>query len=236
MSSVLMTKGCDKITVDSAAVAGHVAAGWKIAKITYGDYELKIPQGADLDLNRAALKVNGAANVLMQHYQIAPALGTATYVHAAVALTASAQTVTTLITSPNVPRLVSVKGNTTGMTGNVAISGTNILDELITDTIALSGVSEVAGVKAFKTVTSISMPVKTHSSGDTVSVGVKNIFGIPHIVAYTTCLLLNLFGGSADTDGSLAVNTSDVSKNLYTIAGTPDASTLLDLYYLAGGM
>jgi hypothetical protein len=62
-------------------------------------------------------------------------------------------------------------------------------------------------------------------------VGTK--IGIPHIVDYASLMILALFGGSADTGGSLAVDADEVEKNLYTPAGTLDGTTLLDLYYLA---
>lgn len=98
----------------------------------------------------------------VQKYVIAPALGTATYVHAATALTAGVQTVSTAITNPDVPRVVTVKGNVSGVAGNVVVTGTDIDDDVITNTIALSGTAEVSGTKAFKTVTSYTLPARVH--------------------------------------------------------------------------
>ena len=234
------------------------------------------------------------------------------------------------------------------MTGNVTVIGTNIQDELISDTIALSGTSTVAGSKAFKTVAEVDLPVQTHTptaqvetatvvgsvtgsgnatvvitaagmtgspktdsvavlngdaatdvglkirtalaadtavtamfavSGaganiiltaltpaandatlnvsiangtctgltsaptsanttagvayDTVSVGIATPVGLPHIVSYAAALLLALFNGTADSGGSLAVDSTYVEKNLYTPAGTFNGTKLLDLYYMA---
>jgi hypothetical protein len=65
---------------------------------------------------------------------------------------------------------------------------------------------------------------------DTVSVGIAKKFGIPHIVAFATCLLLKYFNGSADI-GTLAVDAA-IEKNLFAVDGTPDGSAI-DLYYLA---
>lgn len=100
---------------------------------------------------------------LLQHYHIAPTAISATAVHAASNLAAAVQDVAAGITNPDVPRTVTIKGNVSGITGNVVITGTNILDDAITDTIALNGTGEVEGIKAFKTVTNINLPVRSHT-------------------------------------------------------------------------
>lgn len=168
----------------------------------------------------------------VQHYQCAPIAVSATAVHAAIALTASPQTVTTGITNPDVPRTVTAKGNASGIAGNVVITGTNILDETITDTIALNGATEVEGVKAFKTVTSIALPVETNAGTDTVSIGLAKKIGLPNIVEYAGCLFVKLFDGAADA-GTLAVDADEIEKNLFALAGTPNGAKKVDLYYVA---
>lgn len=164
-------------------------------------------------------------------YRVAPALQTATYVHAAVALTASPQTVTTAITNPDVPRIVTVKGNAGGIAGNVVITGTNINGAVITDTIALSGSSEVVGTKAFKTVTSIALPVETNAGTDTVSVGVGVKIGFPVIISNTGLVIAKNFNGSVDA-GTVTASTT-VEGSIYAVAGTLDGVKNVDLYFLA---
>jgi hypothetical protein len=164
-------------------------------------------------------------------YRVTPLTNSATAVHAAIALTDAPQTVTTAITNPDVPRTVTAKGNASGIAGNVVITGTNIEDEVITDTIALSGASEVEGVKAFKTVTSIALPVETNAGTDTVSIGWAKKFGLPHIVDNAALLLVKLFDAAVDA-GTLAVDSDEVEKNLFSLAGTPNGSKVLDLFYL----
>jgi phage tail sheath gpL-like len=68
---------------------------------------------------------------------------------------------------------------------------------------------------------------------DTVSVGIAKKFGLPQIAYNAACVLLALFNGSADTGGTLAVDDDEVEKNLYSCAGTPNGSRVLDLYYVA---
>lgn len=171
--------------------------------------------------------------LLLVRYRVTPAAVGVASVHAAITLPDSGTTeVTTAITNPDVPRTVTVKGNQAGITGNVVIDGTNIAGDVIQDTIALNGATEVEGVKAFKTVTKITVPVK-NGAGDTVSVGIAKKFGLPHIVDNAALLLVKLFDGSADS-GTLAVDGDEVEKNLFALNGTPDGSKVLDLYYLKG--
>ncbi len=165
------------------------------------------------------------------HYQIAPAAKSATAVHAAITLTDAVQTITTGITDPDVPRVVTIKGNASGNAGNVVITGTNAAGDEITDTIALNGSTEVSGVKAFATVTSIGLPIQTHAGTDTVSVGRADVFGLLHIVYNALFLLVKIFDGSTDA-GTLAVDADELEKNLYTPAGTPNGTKVLDLVYL----
>jgi hypothetical protein len=97
------------------------------------------------------------------HYTFTPAAASATGVRAAANQTAAVQNLTSGITHPDVPRVVTVKGGVAGQTGNVVISGTNYAGDAITDTIALNGTSEVEGVKAFDTVTAVQLPAQTHT-------------------------------------------------------------------------
>jgi hypothetical protein len=103
------------------------------------------------------------AVALTMKYTIAPDAVSATAVLAATNLGAATQQITTNITSPDVPRTVTIKGNVSGITGNVVIHGTNIAGETITDTIALNGTAEVEGIKAFATVTQIDLPAQVHT-------------------------------------------------------------------------
>lgn len=214
-----MKRGGDELDVDN---------GGQIAVNTGGKITLHAAGTID---RPGALELDEVKAALLQHYQITPDASGATAVHAAIALTAAIQDVDTDITDPDYPRTVTIKGNAAGITGNVVITGTNIEDEVITDTIALNGTTEVEGIKAFKTVTNINLPVETHAGTDTVSIGMAKKFGLPHIVYNAACLLVKLFDGSADT-GTLAVDSDEIEKNLFALNGSPNGAKVLDLYYL----
>ena len=110
-----------------------------------------------------------------------PDAAAAATVLAATLLTTAVQSVTTSITNPDFPRLLSVTGGDGNVTGNVVIVGTDIRGNAITDTIALNGASTVDGVSAFKTVTSISLPVYASADTETVSVGISDKLGLEMI-------------------------------------------------------
>jgi hypothetical protein len=156
-------------------------------------------------------------------YTTTPALQTATYVLAATPLTAAAagQDITAGITQPDVPRIVTVKGNAGGIAGNVVITGTDAGGTACIDTIALSGAGEVLGVKAFKTVTNIHLPQETHAGTDTVSVGVGVKLGLPVAITAAGQVIASTFDGSADVGTTTTSGTLPTS--LYAVAGTMNA-------------
>jgi hypothetical protein len=161
MASVLIQKNGSIIRVNSESVDAHQALGWATLENSYGADVLQIPPSGSIQF----IYGEGATveSLAVQHYQILPAANSATAVHAAITLGADAQNVTTGITNPDVPRTVTVKGNVSGIVGDVIITGRNILGELITDTIALNGTGEVEGAVAFATVESITLPAETHT-------------------------------------------------------------------------
>lgn len=137
--------------------------------------------------------------------------------------------VTSGITNPDVPRVLSIVGNQASATGNVVIAGTDANDQAITDTIALNGTTTVAGAKAFKTVTSITIPTRG-ASGDQVSVGVTKTLGLFHKPITSAHKLLTLFNGASEA-GTFTAGAS-VSQSTYAVAGTPDAIKRLIVAYL----
>jgi len=165
----------------------------------------------------------------LAHYQASPAAVSTTAVHAAVALGTATQVVTTGITNPDVPRTLTITGNQSGIAGTVTLAGTDAAGGTISDALVLSGTATVEGVRAFRTVSSITLPAKTNS-GDEVSVGWGKKLGLPHKVYNASCVLVKLFDGSTDA-GTLTVN-SELSKNLYALGGTPDGSKVVDLFYI----
>jgi len=136
-----------------------------------------------------------------------------TAVLVATALTTEVQTITEGITQPDVPRSVKIKGNAAGITGDVVITGTNVAGEVISETIALNGDTEVLGNKAFKTITSIQLPVETNAGTDTVSVGTANKLGLPYLLERDTVIAAYRDNVKEGTDPTVATSTTALENN-----------------------
>ena len=132
--------------------------------------------------------VSGKGTLYRQVFT-APVVSDNVSIHAAITSPATGTTVvTTGITQPPRARVCRVKGSASGMTGNVVIVGKNYWGVVKTDTIALNGASAVDGVVAFSSITSITVPAKINSSGDTVSVGGGLALGLHRQVSENSAL------------------------------------------------
>jgi len=166
----------------------------------------------------------------------APDAPSATAVLAATLLTTAVQSVTASITNPDFPRLLSVTGGDGNVTGNVTITGTNIRGEVISDVIALSGASTVAGVKAFKSVTAISLPVYAVADTETVSVGILDKLGLQSIPLSTTVISEDS-GNAADTGGAILTRDADeIEKCVVDPTTECDASADKAIVYISSEM
>jgi|GEM_PF-2239838 len=163
-------------------------------------------------------------------YATTPAIGSATATHAAVGLLVAAQDVTTGITQPDFPRIVTIKGNGANVAGNVVITGTDIAGNAITDTIAASGSSEVLGTKAFATITNIHLPAYAVADTETISIGRGNKIGIPTRIKNTAQVLIKNFDGAADS-GTVTAGAS-VSQSIFAPNGTMNGTKILELYFV----
>lgn len=170
----------------------------------------------------------------LAHFQVPAAsavAASAVAIHAAIALTASAQAIIAAITNPAAPRNVTVTGNASGIAGDVVIKGTNYAGEAITETIALSGTSTVAGNKAFKTVAEIDLPIKTNASGDTVSVGIGSKLGLPYKLAHNTVLMACLDNVKEGTAPTVTTDSANIDNNTITLS-TALSGKVVDSYLI----
>lgn len=160
----------------------------------------------------------------------APAQAAAAAVLAATALANGATTeITVGITNPDVPRVLSVTGNAATAVGNVVISGTDIAGNAITDTILAAGAATVAGTKAFKTITKITLPVRG-AAGDKISVGTTDALGMPYRLP-TNTVMMAAFGGVRETDApEVTVSAVDLATNTVKLDTALDGASNVDAY------
>lgn len=124
------------------------------------------------------------------------------------------------------------------VTQTVTIVGTDIAGEVITEDIALNGITAVPGLKAFKTVTSISVDIVMAGNLD---VGTTDVLGLDVRLLNAYDTLHTLVGSTGAADAGtlvLADQTSPVTNTTGDRRGTYDPAVALDgaedvvLYYI----
>ena len=159
----------------------------------------------------------------------------------AASLAAAGGAISTGITNPDVPRVITLTpGGTTGdiRAGVVEVHGTNVEGKSISEefTFSANQSSIVTGRKAFKTVTSIEYPPQDGASA-TLDVGYSNALGVNHALpsSETTVKVFSAttVGGALTLQNAptLSLNEQTVELNTVTPATTPNGTTFLLIAY-----
>ena len=174
-------------------------------------------------------KFLGKFHIVVQKWT-APDAPSANGILASTLLTTAVQTITSGITNPDFPRLLVIDSDGAA-TGNVVITGTNIRGKTVTDTIALNGTNAVPGVVAFKTITSIQLPVK--AAAESVWVGWLDKLGLQEI-PYGGTVLQEISTNTADTGGAILTRDADeVEKCVYDPTTECDATANKVIAYIS---
>jgi hypothetical protein len=166
--------------------------------------------------------IGGARSVNYSFAAGSPAAASTTAVHAAVTDTGTAQVVTTGITSPAVCRNVTATaGGTAGdiKAIQVIVAGTDINDAAITETLpafTVDTAGTVTGSKAFKTVTSITIPAHD-GTGATTAIGTGSKLGLPRRLSRNSVIRAYLNGTLEGTAPTVATDATNASGNTATL-------------------
>lgn len=157
-------------------------------------------------------------------------------VHAAVTDTGVQQVVTTGITNPPSPRNITATsgGTATDIADvQVVIAGTNVNDEAITETLPIfteNSATTVVGSKAFKTVTSITIPAHD-GLGATTEIGFGDKLGLYDKLSANTVLAAALGGVREATAPTVAVSSSAEDGNTVDLNSALNG-TQVDVWYI----
>lgn len=177
-------------------------------------------------------KTTGTASRIFSALLGSPALGTTNAVLGDTAMASGATTlVTTGITQPDVPRAVSITGNGAAVTGNVTITGTNIVGDVITEVIALAGAATVLGTKAFKTITSILLPPWAVANTERVRVGLTARLGLPVAISRDSIVAAFLGGVREATRPTVTFSASAIESDTVTLNSALNGSAVIVDYY-----
>ena len=128
--------------------------------------------------------------------------------------------------NPPFPRnlIVTPGGTTAGVpAGNVTVSGTNFAGEAITEDFAFlaNATAATVGAKAFKTVTSVSIP-QLDEAGATFKVGWGDKIGLPLKLAYNAVLGATLNGVRETTFPTVAYSSTVLESNTVDLNSAHD--------------
>jgi len=159
------------------------------------------------------------------------------------AITGSSSVVTTVITAitnPDVPRNLSVTpaGTTADVAaGDVTITGTNVEGKVISEafTFLANASTAVVGDKAFKTVTSISIPIQDGAAATfAVNTGAKLGIGMRNIASMPIQVLTRSADGveALEAAAASAFSTTVVENNTVTTTTAMDGAVGFRVYVL----
>lgn len=140
----------------------------------------------------------------------------------------AAATVTTFLAQPPCAMTLTAVASGT-QTGKVTIHGLDIGGNVISEEITMTSTTPVVGAKAFSRVTAVDLPAKVAS--ETIDIGWGAKFGLPYKLAADELVIVKLFDGAADA-GTVVADASEVAKNTFDPAGTPNGEKAIDLFIL----
>ena len=133
----------------------------------------------------------------------------------------------TIAAQPDVPRNITVTSTAVGTAdtmGTIAVVGTDVNDQPISEVITPVSGSLVAGLKAFKTVVSVTgagwVIDAVEGTKDTIIVGIGTALGMPIVLGAATEVRLGFVGVApivpvVAAGGTLAGSTVDLSSGTY---------------------
>lgn len=138
----------------------------------------------------------------------------------------------------DVPRAVQIVSDGAGDTTQTAtVSGYDVYNQPMTETIAFNGVTPVLGTKAFKRVTQVAISAALAGLG---SAGSTDVFGLPYVLgSLNYCLAVKWAGAiadvaatvvAADTTSPATATTDDVRGTVTTLGSASDGSRRLTVY------
>lgn len=173
------------------------------------------------------------------HLQISAANAVAastTAVKTAVTDNGSQQIITTGITNPGVPRALTATagGTATDIKAiQVTVTGTDYGGNVISETLpafTVDTAGTVQGSKAFKTITSITIPAHD-GTGATTAIGFNEKLGLPDKLTHNTVLFAFLGNTKEGTAPTVTVDSANLSGNTVDLNSALNGS-VVDIYYI----
>lgn len=178
----------------------------------------------------------GTGEVIQSQAVGSPAIGSNTAIHAAVTDNGAPQTITTGITQPDVPRNVTATagGTATDIKAiQVVVHGTDIDDQVISETLpafTVDTAGTVTGSKAFKTITSFTVPAHD-GTGATTALGTGAKLGLNTRLSRNTVVAAYLNGVKEATAPTVVFDPTNISGNTATLNSTLNGNAVVVDFY-----
>jgi len=184
----------------------------------------------------AAAVNDGTGTRIVSQSLGSPVVPSTTAIHAAVTDNGTEQTITTSITAPDVPRVVSATaGGTAGdiKAIQVTVNGTDASGAVITEALpafTVNTAGTVTGAKAFATVTSFVIPAHD-GTGATTALGHGAALGLGVHLARNT-VISAFFGGVLEgTAPTVTTSATVLSSNTADLDSASDGSAVIIDFY-----
>jgi hypothetical protein len=124
--------------------------------------------------------------------------------------------------------LTVVASAATGENAKVIVYGTNIADQAISEEFTLAGDTPVVGIKAFKAITKIVLPVAAGS--ETINVGWGDKIGLPFMMEDKTLVFALQAGALETTPPTLAADADEIEKNTIDLNSALHSEKAVDIF------
>jgi hypothetical protein len=143
------------------------------------------------------------------------------------ALGEAVTTVTEFVNPMPYARNVTIVASAT-QTGKATVYGTNIANQPISEELTINSDTPVVGAKAFKTVTSVVLPIKAGT--ETIDLGWGEKIGLPYIMDVKP-LAFAMQGGAIETTApTLTIDSDELEKNVIDLNSNLDSTKAVDIY------
>jgi hypothetical protein len=197
--------------------------------------------GGELHLEDGSILSKGSNSVgaFLSHLQVSAINATVADIAGvllAVTDTGVEQVITADIIGLSVPKnITATAGGTAADVGaiQVIVEGTNYDDEVITETLpafTVDTTGSVAGSKAFKTVTQITIPAHDGVLA-TTSIGFGEVLGLPTKLAHNTVLKSYFDNIEESTPPTVVVSSTTLEDNTIDLNSVLD-SKVIDIYFI----
>lgn len=172
--------------------------------------------------------LSGKGTIYRQKWT-APATGANTGILGATLQPTSGTTVVTAgITQPDFARCIRVVGNQATVTGSLVIAGVDQFGNSITDTLVLNGTTPVNGVKAFKRITSVTVPTRGAAS-DSITLGPDVKLGLDRRISDAGGATIS---ASVDAAREGTLPTLNSTNHTVSFNTAPNGAKVFVMYYM----